>query len=146
MYSQCRQIPGCWRRIDEEIHGTEGIMIPGKGTITDLQGTVLWQYRKPRSGYKNPKDAEHEKLWDAIINDKPQNDAYFGAKSSLTAALGRVATWSGQLVDFEEAINSDFNIMPEELSFDADPPRMPDENMEYPAAIPGEWPLPWKEQ
>ncbi|MBP83938.1 MAG: dehydrogenase [Verrucomicrobiales bacterium] len=144
MYSQCRQIPGCWRRVDEEIHGSEGIMIPGKGTITDLQGNVKWQYRKPRTGAKNPKDAEHEKLWDAVLNDKAQNDAYFGAKSSLTAALGRVATWSGQLVNFEEAIASDFNIMPEELSFDANPPRMPDENMEYPAAIPGEWPLPWK--
>ncbi len=144
MNSQCRQIPGAWRRVGEEIHGSEGIMDPGKGTITDLQGNVQWQYRKPRSGAKNPKDAEHEKLWDAILNDKKQNDAYFGAKSSFTACLGRLATYSGQLVNWDEAVESNFSLMPEEFSFDAAPPVLPNESGEYAVAIPGQRKLPWK--
>ncbi len=142
--SQCRQTPGTWRRVGEEIHGSEGIMDPGKGTITDLKGNVKWQYRKPRTGASNPKDAEHAKLWDAIQNDKPQNDAYFAAKSSFTAVLGRIATYSGQLVNWDEAVASDYSLMPDEFSFDADPKVMPNDAGEYDVAIPGKWDLPWK--
>jgi predicted dehydrogenase len=144
MNSQCRQIKGTFRRVGEEIFGSEGIMDPGKGTITDFQGNVKWQYRKPRGGAKNPKDAEHEKLWDAILNDKPQNDAYFAAKSSFTAVLGRIATYSGQNVIWDEAVKSDYSLMPEEFAFDAEPPVLPNENGEYDVAIPGKWKLPWK--
>ena len=144
MNSQCRQIKGTYRRVGEEIFGREGIMNPGKGTITDFQGNVKWQYRKPREGAKNPKDAEHEKLWDAILNDKKQNDAYFAAKSSFTAALGRLATYSGQMVKWDEAVASDFSLMPEEFSFDAAPPVLPDGKGEYAVAIPGKWKLPWQ--
>lgn len=144
MQSQCRQIRGTAREVGEQIYGAEGIMDPGKGTITDFKGNVKWQYRKPRSGVVNPKDAEHAKLWDAILNDKPQNDAYFGAKSSFTAALGRLATYSGQVVKWDEAVESDFSLMPAEFAFDAEPPVLPDENGEYSVAIPGKWPLPWE--
>lgn len=144
MNSQCRQIKGAYRRVGEDLIGTEGIMDPGKGRITDFKGNVKWQYRAPRSGAKNPKDAEHEKLWDAILNDKPQNDAYFAAKSSFTAALGRIATYSGQQVDWNEAVESDYSLMPEEFSFDADPSVLPNADGEYAVANPGEWPLPWK--
>ncbi len=144
MQSQCRQIKGTARNVGEEIYGSEGIMDPGKGIIRDFKGNIKWSYRKPRSGGKNPKDAEHEKLWDAILNDKPQNDAYFGAKSSFTAVLGRLATYSGQVVKWDEAVKSDYSLMPEEFSFDAEPSVLPNENGEYDVAIPGKWKLPWK--
>ncbi|MEM1297074.1 MAG: Gfo/Idh/MocA family oxidoreductase, partial [Verrucomicrobiota bacterium] len=131
MHSQCRQIPGTWRKVGEEIHGSEGILHLAGGEITDRKGNSVWKYRKPRSGGVNPKDAEHAKLWDAILNDKPQNDAYFGAKSSFTAALGRLATYSGQVVKWDEAVESDFSLMPADFAFDAEPPVLPDENGEY---------------
>lgn len=144
MDSQCRQIPGCWRRVGEDIIGSEGRMDPGKGIITDHKGNVKWQYRKPRTGYKNPKDAEHERLWDAVLNDKPLNNAYYAAKSSFTAVLGRLATYSGQLVNFDEAAKSNFSLMPQDFAFDADPPVLPKDNGEYEVAVPGKWQLPWK--
>lgn len=34
--------------------------------------------------------------------------------------------------------------MPDEFSFDADPPVLPNADGEYAVANPGEWPLPWK--
>ncbi len=144
MNSQARQTKGTWRRVGEEIIGTEGIMDPGKGMVTDLKGKPIWQYRKPRSGAVNPKQAEHDKLYDAILNDKPQNDAYFGAKSSFTAVLGRLASYTGQNVKWDEAVASNFSLLPEEFAWDAEPPVLPNGEGIYDVAIPGKRPLPWK--
>ncbi|MEM7014547.1 MAG: Gfo/Idh/MocA family oxidoreductase, partial [Verrucomicrobiota bacterium] len=138
-HSQCRQMPGTFRRVGEEIHGSEGILTLANGSITDRKGEKIWSYRAPREGAVNPKDAEHEALWDAIRNDKPQNDAYFGAKSSFTAVLGRLATYSGQVVNWDEAVASDFDLMPKEFDFNAEPPVLPKDNGEYDVAIPGKW-------
>ena len=37
----------------------------------------------------------------------------------------------------EQALNSQVSIMPKTFSFDAEPPVMPNENGEYPIAVPG---------
>jgi len=59
------------------------------------------------------------------------------AKSTLTSLLGRYATYSGKEVRWEEALNSEVNLMPDKLSWDALPKVLPDENGLYPFAIPG---------
>ncbi len=143
MNSQCRHIKGTWRQVAEEIHGTEGILYLGQGKITNRKGETIWQYRKPR-GEANPYQVEHDRLHDAIINDKPLNNAYYGAKSSFTAVLGRMATYSGQNITWDEAVESDFSILPEEFDMNAEPPVKPDGNGDYYVAIPGEYKLPWK--
>ncbi len=142
--SQCRHIKGTWRRVAEEIHGTDGILYLGDGRITDLKGNVKWQYRKPRSGTPNPYKVEHAELYKAIKEDKPLNNAYYGAKSSFTSTLGRLATYSGQEVNWDDAVKSNFTIMPKEYDLNAEAPVKPGANGDYNVAIPGEWPLPWK--
>ncbi len=144
MNSQCRHIKGCWPKVAEEIHGSEGILYLGNGRITDLRGETIWQYRKPRSGDPNPYQVEHDRLYEAIRDDLPLNNAYYGAKSSFTAVLGRLATYSGQEITWQEATESDFSIMPEVFDMNAEPPVKPDENGNYALAIPGQWKLPWK--
>ncbi|MEM0967912.1 MAG: Gfo/Idh/MocA family oxidoreductase [Verrucomicrobiota bacterium] len=144
MSSQCRQMKGTWRKVGEVIYGSEGILDPGKGRITDLKGNVKWSYRKPREGMVNPKQEEHDRLYAAIRENKPLNNAYYGAKSSLTAVLGRLATYSGQMVNWDEAVASDFSLMPETFAFDAQPPVLPDSEGDYAVAIPGQWQLPWQ--
>ncbi|MCB1231810.1 MAG: Gfo/Idh/MocA family oxidoreductase [Verrucomicrobiae bacterium] len=145
MNSQCRQIKNTWRRVAEEIHGTDGILYLAEGKITDLKGNVKWQHRLPR-GEKdpNPYDVEHEMLHKHIREDIPINNAYYGAKSSFTTTLGRLATYSGQEITWDEAVKSDFSIMPEVFAFDAEAPVQPGPDGNYQLAIPGEWPLPWK--
>lgn len=143
MNSQCRHIGGTWRKVAEEIHGSEGILYLGGGKITDLKGNEVWQYRKPRSGDPNPYQVEHDQLYAAIREDKPLNNAYYGAKSSFSTVLGRLATYSGQEITWDAATKSDFSIMPEEFSFNAEAPVQPDENGDYEVAIPGKWKLPW---
>jgi len=144
--SQCRHIKDTWRRVAEEIHGTDGILYLGDGKITDLKGKVKWQYRKPKSGAPNPYEVEHAKLYEAIKEDKPLNNAYYGAKSSFTSSLGRLATYSGKVVTWDEATKSNFTIMPKEYDLNAEAPVKPGADGNYNVAIPGIWPLPWKNQ
>jgi myo-inositol 2-dehydrogenase / D-chiro-inositol 1-dehydrogenase len=51
--------------------------------------------------------------------------------------LGRMATYSGQAVNWDEAMAKGPNEMPTKLAFDADPPVMPDKNGDYPMPVPG---------
>jgi len=143
MNSQCRHISDTFRKVAEEIHGTEGILYLGNGRITDRKGEVKWQYRAARGEEPNPYQVEHDELHAAILEDRPRNDAYFGAKSSFTSVFGRLATYSGQDIQWDDAVASDFSIMPEEFDFNAEAPVKPDENGNYEIAIPGQWPLPW---
>jgi hypothetical protein len=55
----------------------------------------------------------------------------------MTAILGRMATYSGRLVQWDEALASELVLAPERLAFDALPRVLPDEHGRYPHAIPG---------
>jgi len=143
MNSQCRQIKGAWRRVAEEIHGTEGTLTLSDGSITNKNGEKIWQYRKPRDGAEDPYQVEHNELVDAIKNDKPLNNAYYGAHSSFTAALGRLATYSGQVVNWDEATGSDFSMVPDDMTWESEPPVKPNDDGTYNYALPGSWKLPW---
>ena len=75
----------------------------------------------------------------AIRNDSPLNDGYHGANSSMTAALGRMATYSGDEVTWKEATQSEMALAPglENYTSESAPPVLPDEEGNYPIAIPG---------
>jgi hypothetical protein len=72
-----------------------------------------------------------------------QNDAYFGANSSFTSVLGRLATYSGQEVKWDDAVKSNFSIMPKEFDMNAEAPVKPGPDGNYAVAVPGQWKLPW---
>ena len=55
----------------------------------------------------------------------------------MTAIFGRMATYSGKVLTWDEALNSTLSIMPERFAWDADPPVMPDEYGNYPIPMPG---------
>ena len=64
-------------------------------------------------------------------------DAENGAYSTMTSILGRMATYSGQVIEWDKAINSGIDIAPSRFAWDADMPSKPDANGLYAAAIPG---------
>ncbi|MGA2033495.1 MAG: Gfo/Idh/MocA family oxidoreductase [Thermoguttaceae bacterium] len=123
MYSQCRHIPNTWGGVSETIHGTKGVTGPyGRG---------------PKLKFGNPYDQEHYDLLQAIRNNTAYNEGWHGATSSFTAVLGRMATYSGQLVRWDDAVAKGTSDMPEKLAWDVDPPLMPDKNGNYAIAVPG---------
>lgn len=142
--SQCRHQKGAWSRVAEEIIGTEGVLHLAAGRITDHKGNVKWTHRTERGkAGADPYQVEHDELYRHIREDKPINNAYYGAKSSFTSVFGRLATYSGKEIKWEDAVKSDFSIMPKNFAFDAEAPVKPGPNGEYAIAIPGEWKLPW---
>jgi predicted dehydrogenase len=135
--SQCRHIPGTMSRVDEVFQGTLGSVTLGKGEITDVQGTLQYKYPRRSSDDANPYQVEHDRLFAAIRNGDVIADAENGAMSTLSAILGRMATYSGKSITLEEALTSDYQLMPAEVTWNTTPPTLPDANGHYPIPTPG---------
>ena len=134
--SQCRHIPGTMSRVDELLVGTKGSIHCGKASITDAKGNSIYQFDK--KGEPDPYQVEHEELFAAIAKGEYKfADAENGARSTMTSILGRMATYSGQIIEWDKAINSGIDIHPKEYSFDAMPPVLPNADGFYPVAVPG---------
>ena len=144
--SQCRHIPKTMSRVDEVFQGTKGSIETSKGKITDLEGNLLFKYSRREPNYDtasnanedaNPYQVEHDKLFASIRSGGIISDTENGAKSTLSAILGRMATYTGKKITFEEALNSKLHLMPEEVTWDSTPPSLPDNNGNYPIPTPG---------
>lgn len=134
--SQCRHIKGTMSKVDELIVGTKGSIFCGAANITDRKGKLMYQYDRTKEN--NPYQSEHDELFAAIAKKEYKyDDTENGAKSTMTAILGRLATYTGQVVEFDKALNSGMSIMPTKFDFNALPPLLPDANGNYPVAIPG---------
>lgn len=118
MFSFCRHIPGCWDSVSEHVHGTKGSADISAAVIR-ANGEDPWKYRGERN---NPYQTEHDDLFASIRNGEPLNEAEYGARSTMTAILGRMATYSGKMVSWDEALNSEISLTPSEFSWEATPP------------------------
>jgi len=132
--SFCRHIVGCWNSVSEHVTGTKGYSDVSRSTIS-VTGGEAWRHKN--EGDKDPYQQEHDDLFDAIRNNKEYNEAERGAMSTMTAILGRLATYSGKEVEMEKALKSELTIFPQNLAWDADMPVKPGPDGMYPRAIPG---------
>ena len=128
MFSQNRHIRGCWNQIAHHAYGTGGHVQLGEPPAAERRSK-----RKPA----NPYQIEHDVLFDTVRNDKPHAEAEYAAMSTLTAIMGRMAGYSGKVVTRDEALHSNLDLSPERYTWDAKPPVLPDENGDYPVAMPG---------
>jgi myo-inositol 2-dehydrogenase / D-chiro-inositol 1-dehydrogenase len=130
LFSQCRHQPG-WSNISEFAQGTRGRAEIHRHLI---EGRETWRYEERDP---NPYQAHQYAFFEAIRKDVPFNEAEFGAKSTMTGILGRMCTYSNQVITWDEAFQSNLSLTPETLAWDARPPTVPDESGHYSAAIPG---------
>ncbi|MGC4035604.1 MAG: Gfo/Idh/MocA family oxidoreductase [Chitinophagaceae bacterium] len=134
--SQCRHIPGTMSKVDELLIGTKGKIFCDAATITDLKGKVLFQFDKKKE--PNPYQTEHDELFAAIAKGEYKFwDAERGAHSTMTSILGRMATYSGQVMDWDKAINSGIDLHPKVYDWNALPPVLPNDEGYYAVAKPG---------
>ena len=124
VFSQSRHQPGTWDAVSEYVHATKGSRDVSVGGGPKLE-----------SG--NPYVQEHVDLMKAIAADKKLNEGWHGAASSMTAVLGRMATHSGQVVKWDEAVEKGPQESPEVIAWDAQPRHMPGPDGFYPFPIPG---------
>jgi predicted dehydrogenase len=134
--SQCRHQPKTMAKVDELMIGTKGKIQCGDANIVDHKGKVLYQFNKKTEN--NPYQTEHDELFAAIAKGEYKFwDAERGAYSTMTSILGRMATYSGQIVEWDKAINSGINLQPKVYAWDAQAPVLPNADGFYPIAVPG---------
>ena len=135
MFSQCRHIRGCWNSVSEFATGTKGESnCNGSITLKHPWGSSEWKAPKGSNAYQ----VEHDVLFQRIVDDEAHNEAENGAHASMTAILGRMATYSGKQLSWEDALSSDVALAPREYgSFLETPPVLPDDRGRYAIATPG---------
>jgi hypothetical protein len=124
MFSQCRQIGGTFTTVSEAVHGTKGNGPAASHHATELK-------------YRDPYEQEHFDLLTAIRNNEKYNEGWYGATSSFTAVLGRMATYSGKSIKWDEAVARGPSEFPEKLAWDAAPRALPDAKGYYQIPVPG---------
>lgn len=137
MLSQCRHQPDTWNSVSEHVHGTKGSADVSGSKIYDLDGKVLHSFGD-RGG--DGHQQEHHDLFADIRAGRIPQEGEWGAKSTMTAIFGRMATYSGKMLKWDECLNSQNVISPVEkyTSFDDMPPTLPDADGWYAVPVPGQ--------
>ncbi len=123
----CRQIPGCYNENADYILGSKGSCTIGRGPLPRIEGQTTWTFE----GQKNDMyQQEHDVLFAAIRQGKTLNDGKRMADSTLLAIMGRMAAYTGQSITWEQALNSQEQLFPDNLDWNGsfEPP---------PLALPG---------
>jgi len=144
LFAQGRHMHKCWGFFGDVIHGSTGSAVLGEGVRDPrlYKGYIrtsenqIWRYEEPA---RNQYQVEHDLLFDAIRQDKPYNETQRCAYAAMTGILGRMAAESGQAITWEQALASDLELAPglENFTMESEAPVKPDENGNYPIAMPG---------
>ncbi len=103
-----RQMGECFNETEDFVWGTKGKAEVLKHEVTSEGKT--WRYKGDKPSMY---DVEHVALYDAIKSGKTINNGTYQAYSTMLAIMGRMATYSGQKITWEMAINSQENLSPE---------------------------------
>src|SRR5690606_24632838 len=104
-----RQITGCYNETNCYIIGTKGQATTARnGSITGDKPWT-WEGGKTKSMY----DLEHEVFFKSIRDGSNLNDGDRMASSTLMAIMGRMAAYTGKQVTWDDAYNSQENLVPD---------------------------------
>jgi predicted dehydrogenase len=135
--STCRQMENTPGRVTETVTGTRGVWTAPNhaGPQNErrnryaITGERAWTFLDRNDN--QPYDDEHVALIRSIRQREPINDLRRVAESTLTAIMGRMAAYSGQIVTWEQARDSELRLVPQNLTWDTPMPVPP-------VAIPGQ--------
>jgi len=109
-----RQQFNCANSYAVEMAGTQG-----KGTVDcirnihEINAEEKWRYRGEQNDMYQ---TEHDELFAAIRNSETISDAFM-AHSNMLAIMGRMAAYTGQVITWEDAMNSQEKLGPENYSW-----------------------------
>jgi predicted dehydrogenase len=119
LLSMCRQIDNCENSVSETLVGTKGTCQVNRYII---KGEKNWRFPgKDNDAYL----LEHKDLIQCIRNGKPVNELKNVTESTLTAIMGRMSAYTGKAVTWEEALNSQEELVPTQLSWNGKLPVPP---------------------
>ncbi|MCP4194873.1 MAG: Gfo/Idh/MocA family oxidoreductase [Planctomycetaceae bacterium] len=112
VFSYTRQMNNCHTNVDDYILGTGGkaallsFEIDGDGD--------KWKYDGPRPSMY---DVEHKELFAGLRSGNHINNGDYMARSTLMAIMGRMACYTGEVIEGEKALNSTEDLRPESYEF-----------------------------
>jgi len=136
LHVQCRQMDNCDNRMGFNVQGTKA-RADERYQFLDNQGNALWRYRDRDD--PSSSQIEQDVFIGSILGSKPYvNNVEFGAESTMTTIMGRMAIESGQIIELEKAKASDLSIVPDPMSLDMKMPNAPLEDGNYAIPKPGD--------
>ncbi|MCM4152831.1 gfo/Idh/MocA family oxidoreductase [Arenibacter sp. N53] len=135
LHVQCRQMDNCANRMGFNVQGTKA-RADERYQFLDNRGNALWRYRDRDD--PSSSQIEQDVFIGAILGSKPYvNNVEFGAESSMTTIMGRMAIESGQIIELDKAKASDLGIVPDPMSWDMRMSNAPLEDGNYAIPKPG---------
>ncbi|QEF98256.1 Inositol 2-dehydrogenase/D-chiro-inositol 3-dehydrogenase [Stieleria maiorica] len=140
LHSYCRQIPGCSKLVAEQIIGTQGVaeLSTTRCVLSSGDKTIWESPRRRGKEYQSPYQVEWNALMQAVVEDTPHHEVDYSASSTMTAILGRLATYSGKTVAWDEAMAGEKVLTTDAESWDAPAPIRPLDDGSYAIAQPGQ--------
>jgi len=109
----CRQQEHCFADNSDYILGSDGVaqIVRAFSGPYIVKGKKNWRFKedKPSDMYQN----EHDAFFASIRSGKPINNGDYMATSTLIAIMGRMAAYTGQEITWEQALNSEERLTPE---------------------------------
>jgi myo-inositol 2-dehydrogenase / D-chiro-inositol 1-dehydrogenase len=119
MMSMARQTEHCENNVSEALVGTKGFCQVNRYAI---KGEKPWRFKGKDN---DPYLQEHTDLIESIRSGKPVNELKAITESTLTAIMGRMSAYTGKAVTWDEALNSQQDLMPTQLSWTGNLPTLP---------------------
>ncbi|MGB7343490.1 MAG: Gfo/Idh/MocA family oxidoreductase [Pirellulaceae bacterium] len=138
LLSQCRQVHGCWTNVGEHVQCTMGSADISNAVIKNRSGKVLWKSDAAVTKGKGWQ-AEQDNFFTSLRSGERPNETKLGADSTMTAILGRAATYTGRRISLDEAMNCGHPLADVDslLSLDSPAPIRSDAKGRYWTPIPG---------
>ena len=110
-----RQIAHTYSENSDYLMGSAGF---GRIPALYLKGKENWRYKaKDQEGKTDMYQNEHDELFASIRSGKPINDGERMAHSTLLGIMGRMAAYTGQEITWEQALNSQEKLVPDQLDW-----------------------------
>ncbi len=135
--SQCRHQPDTMSRVSEFFQGTKGTVSTegDNATLKGWNGDTIFEHRGKDD--PNPYEVEHVKLFQSIRKGGVITDAENGAKSTMSAIMGRMATYSGKVITWDAAMQSQLDLAPDDFTWESPAPVQPNADGWYEIPTPG---------
>jgi len=123
-FAYTRQMKGCFNQTEDYVMGTKG---NAKILAHTIDAGSQWKYEGERGDMY---DLEHKALYEGMRSGNIINNGEYMTYSTMMAIMGRMATYTGQKITWDQAWNSQEDLTPKNL--DWGPIETP------PVAVPGE--------
>ena len=119
VFFTCRQQSNTSAMVDEIVLGTKGQAHLLKYRI---EGENAWSYNGPYKALTKAYDFEHVALFNSIRDGKSVNNGHYMANSTMLAVMGRMCTYTGEELTWDQCLNSQQRLGPTEYGWNDNVP------------------------